>query len=346
MAKPVSLFSAISALAAYGMITLVWYLKPERRQLAYVAMPSKPQPAQGVAFREASAAPPQPEAKKEMPVGKGWWALLVRARSQWVSHKDARLGAALAYYSIFSMGPLIVIAISVAGLLLSEEAVRGEVAAGLRGLLGDSGAEAVNTMLTAADKPTQGIIATIIGVGALIFAAVGVVMQLKDALNTIWEVDAKPTKGIWGFLRTYVISFAGVLSLGFLLLVSMLLTTALSAAGKYLGAFLPEAALQATGFVVSFLVIALLFAMMFKWLPDAKVAWADVWLGAVLTAALFELGKFLIALYIGKQGLESTYGAAASIVVVLVWVYYSAQIVLFGAEFTNARATQRSSRQP
>ena len=178
----------------------------------------------------------------------------------------------------------------------------------------------------------------------LIFAAIGVVMQLKDALNTIWEVKALPTKGIWGFIRTYVISFAGVLSLGFLLLVSMLLTTALSAAGKYLGTFLPEAALQVTGFVVSFLVIALLFAMMFKWLPDAKVAWADVWLGAIVTAALFELGKFLIALYIGKQGLESTYGAAASIVIVLVWVYYSAQIVLFGAEFTNARAKQRSSR--
>ena len=276
-------------------------------------------------------------------MGKGWWALLVRAGSQWLAHKDARLGAALAYYSIFSLGPLIVIAISVAGLLLGEEAVRGEVAAGLRGLLGDNGAEAVNTMLAAADKPKQGIFATVIGVGALIFAAIGVVMQLKDALNTIWEVEAKPTKGIWGFLRTYVISFAGVLSLGFLLLVSMLLTTALSAAGKYLGTFLPEAALQATGFVVSFLVIALLFAMMFKWLPDAKVAWADVWLGAILTAGLFELGKFLIALYIGKQGLESTYGAAASIVVVLVWVYYSAQIVLFGAEFTNARAKQRSS---
>ena len=193
-------------------------------------------------------------------------------------------------------------------------------------------------------KPRQGIFATVIGVAALIFAAIGVVMQLKDALNTIWEVEVGPTKGIWGFLRTYVISFAGVLSLGFLLLVSMLLTTALSAAGKYLGAFVPEAALQMTGFIVSFLVIALLFAMMFKWLPDAKVAWADVWLGAVLTAALFELGKFLIALYIGKQGLESTYGAAASIVVVLVWVYYSAQIVLFGAEFTNARAKQRSSR--
>ena len=340
MAKPVSLFSTISALAAYGVITLAWYLKPERRQLVYVAIPSKPRPVQEASFR--TAAPGQPEAKKDTPVGKGWWALLVRAASQWIAHKDARLGAALAYYSIFSLGPLIVIAISIAGLLLGEEAVRGEVAAGLRGLLGDNGAEAVNTMLAAADKPRQGIFATIIGLGALIFAAIGVVMQLKDALNTIWEVTVQPTKGTWGFLRTYVISFAGVLSVGFLLLVSMLLTTALSAAGKYLGAFLPEAALQATGFIVSFFVIALLFAMMFKWLPDAKVAWADVWLGAILTAALFELGKFLIALYIGKQGLELTYGAAASIVVVLVWVYYSAQILLFGAEFTNARSKQRS----
>jgi len=342
MAKRASLFSTISALAAYGAITLAWRLKPEGRQLVYVAGPAPPQAGQQASFREGAPGTAQPGAKKDEPVGKGWWALLVRAGSQWLAHKDARLGAALAYYSIFSLGPLIVIAITVAGFLLGEEAVRGEVAAGLRGLLGDSGAEAVNTMLAAADKPKQGIFATIIGVGALIFAAIGVVMQLKDALNTIWEVEVKATKGIWGFLRTYVISFAGVLSLGFLLLVSMLLTTALSAAGTYLGAFLPEAVLQTASSVFSFLVIALLFAMMFKWLPDARVAWADVWLGAVLTAGLFELGKLLIALYIGKQGLESTYGAAASIVVVLVWVYYSAQIVLFGAEFTNARAKQRA----
>lgn len=331
-------------LVTYGLITAAWYLKPERPSIVYAAAPPAGLPSVGQMPEPAFQSPLLKETNagiKEEPVGRGWWNLLTRAGSQWVSHKDARLGAALAYYSIFSMGPLIVVAVAVAGLLFGQEAVRGEVSAGLTGLLGESGAQAVNNMLAATDKPRQGIFATVIGIGALIFAAVGVVVQLKDALNAVWEVDAPRAKGIWGFTRTYVLSFAGVLSLGFLLLVSMLLTTALAAAGKYLGSYVPEFLLQAAGFLVSFGVIALLFAMMFKWLPDAEVHWADVWLGALLTAALFEAGKFLIALYIGKQGLESTYGAAASIVIVLVWVYYSAQLMLFGAEFTNVRWKQR-----
>jgi membrane protein len=193
-------------------------------------------------------------------------------------------------------------------------------------------------MLAEASKPKEGILATLIGLGTLLFAAIGVVVQLKDALNTVWEVKTPPGKGIWGFARTYVLSLAGVLSLGFLLLISMLVTTGLSALGKFIAPYIPEVALQIVSLAVSFGVISLLFAMMFKWLPDAEVNWRDVWVGAIATAALFEIGKFLIGLYIGKQGLESTYGAAASIVVVLVWVYYSAQIVLFGAEVTNAYA--------
>jgi membrane protein len=271
----------------------------------------------------------------------GWWALFRQAGAQWIDHKDARLGAALAYYSVFSLGPLIIIAVAVAGLWFGQEAARGEVAGTLRGLLGDTGAQAVERMLAAASEPRQGMLAMAIGIGTLVFAAVGVVVQLKDALNTIWEVTAPAGRGLWGFARSYLVSFAGVLSLGFLLLVSMLVTTVLAAAGKYLAPHLPEAALQAANFVVSIAVITLLFAMMFKWLPDAPVRWRDVWPGAAVTAVLFVLGKSLIGFYIGKQGLESTYGAAASIVVVLIWVYYSAQIVLFGAEFTNATSKQR-----
>jgi len=179
-----------------------------------------------------------------------------------------------------------------------------------------------------------------------IFAAIGVVVQLKDAFNTVWEVEEPKAAGIWGFVRTYVLSFAAVLAIGFLLLVSMVMTAGLAAAGKLLGSYVPEAALQITGFVVSFAMISLLFAMMFKWMPDAPVQWRDVWLGAVGTAALFEIGKFLIGLYIGKQGLESTFGAASSLVVVLIWVYYSAQIVLFGAEFTRAQAKQNDHVAP
>jgi membrane protein len=223
--------------------------------------------------------------------------------------------------------------------------VQAQVFGTLHGLLGDSGAQAIEAMPKGANRPREGIVPTVIGVGALVFAAVGVVVQLKDALNTVWDVKTPPGSGIWRFARTYIWSLAGVLSLGFLLLVSMLLTAALSAAGKYVAPYLPETSLQIAGFLASFAVISLLFAMMFKWLPDAPIAWRDVWLGAILTAALFEAGKFLIGLYIGKQGLESTYGAAASIVVVLIWVYYSAQLVLLGAEFTNVYARRFGSQR-
>jgi membrane protein len=275
------------------------------------------------------------------PVPPGLWPALKAAASDWSAHKSAKAGAAIAYYSIFSVGPLIVVVIAIAALFFGREGVQREVTEAIRGLLGDKGSEAVNTMLTAAGKPSEGVFASVIGTATLIFAAVGVVVQLKEALNVVWEVKPKPGSGVWGFARNYVLSLAGVLTVGFLLLVSMLLTAGLAAATRTFGTFIPEPLLQAAGFLVSFAVIGVLFTLMFKWLPDAPVAWRDVWLGGFGTAALFEIGKFLIGFYIGKQGLESTYGASASIVVVLIWVYYTAQIVLFGAEFTRARAKQR-----
>jgi membrane protein len=270
------------------------------------------------------------------------WSLLKETAASWSNHKAARLGAALAYYSIFSLGPLIVIAVAIAGLTFREEAVRGEVGTHLQSLLGGTGAQAVNAMLVGASKPMEGTLATVLGFGALVFAAVGVVVQLKDALNTVWEVDPPKGSGVWYFVRTYMVSLAAVLSLGFLLLVSLLLTTALAVGGKYFAPYVPEMAMHAVGSVVSFGMITLLFAMMFKWLPDTHVAWRDVWLGAAVTAVLFEIGKLLIGLYIGKQGLESTYGAAASLVVLLIWVYYSSQLVLMGAEFTRICAKRRA----
>jgi membrane protein len=285
-------------------------------------------------------------AKDDVPVPGGVWNTLKGAALQWLNHKDAKAGAAIAYYSIFSIGPLIVVVISIASLVFGREGVQAEVTTAIKGLLGDKGAEAINTMLTSAGKPSEGIFASIIGTAALIFAAIGVVVQLKEALNTVWEVRKPPGKGFWGFVRAYVLSLAGVLAIGFLLLISMLLTAGLAAFSKTMGNAVPEAFGQAAGFVVSFAVISVLFAMMFKWLPDAPVAWRDVWLSAIVTAALFEIGKFLIGFYIGKQGLESTYGASASIVVVLIWVYYSAQIVLWGAEFTNVRARQAGRFKP
>ena len=272
-----------------------------------------------------------------------WWDLIKRAAAQWISHKDARQGAALAYYSVFSIGPVILIAIAVAGIVFGEDAARGEVTGALRGLLGDSGAGAIEAMLASVSRPSEGIVATTIGIGTLVFAALGVVVQLKDALNIVWEVEAPSGTGVWGFVRTYVVSLAGILALGFLLMVSLLVTTALSAGGKYLSPHLPESVFHIISFLVSLGVTTLLFAMMFKWLPDAEVAWRDVWFGAATTAVLFEIGKFAIGLYIGKRSLESTYAAAASLVVVLVWVYYSAQIVLFGGEVTSAHARSRQS---
>jgi membrane protein len=236
-----------------------------------------------------------------------------------------------------------VVVISIAALIFGREGVQREVTQAIGGLLGDKGAESVNTMLSAAGKPREGIVASIIGTVTLIFAAVGVVVQLKEALNVVWEVKPKPGGGIWGFARNYVLSLAGVLTLAFLLLVSMLLTAGLAAFTRHFDTFIPEPLMHAVSFVVSFAVVSALFILMFKWLPDAEVDWRDVWdvwLGGVGTAALFEVGKFLISVYIGKQGLESTYGASASIVV-FIWVYYTAQIVLFGAEFTHVRAKQR-----
>jgi membrane protein len=267
-----------------------------------------------------------------------WWRLLRGAASGWMAHNVSRLGAALAYYSMFSLGPLMLIAIAVAGLFFGEDAVRGEVSAQLSRLLGEQAAKGIQSMLAGVGKTEEGLFATALGFATLLIGAVTVVVQLKDALNTVWNVERKATHGTWSFVRTYAVSLAGVLSMGFLLLISLLITTALSAMGKMLAGSLPEIAFHAISFAISFCVTTALFAMMFKWLPDIEIDWRHVLPGSIFTAALFEIGRFLIGIYIGKQGLESTYGAAASLVVVLIWVYYSAQLVLFGAELTRAYA--------
>ena len=231
------------ALAGYGALALVLRARPDNRPATGYRRTEPPLPT---GFPQREGPPPggaalqrdEKPAEHVAPPDPSWWGITKGAVNQWVAHKDARLGAALAYYSVFSLGPLIVIAIAVAGLLFGQEAVRGEVAGGLKGLLGETGAQAIEAMLAAASRPNEGMLATVIGIATLVFAAVGVVVQLKDALNTVWEVEPPPGKGIWGFARTYVLSLAGVLSLGFLLLVSMLMTTALSAVGKYISPYL------------------------------------------------------------------------------------------------------------
>jgi membrane protein len=262
------------------------------------------------------------------------WNVLVTAANDWVRHRDARLGAALAYYSVFSLGPLLLIVVSVAGLFFGREAVGTALNSQLRNLLGSAGSQAVEAMLQGAGSQVGGSIAAVAGIVLLMFAALGVVVQLKDALNTIWETKEPEHSGIWEYLRTYLVSFAGILGLGFLLAVSLVINTALTGFSSWLGA--GETLLWALlNFFISLVVLAALFGMLFKWFPDADVAWRDAMWGGLITALLFNIGRTAITWYVGLQGLESSYGAAASLVVLLIWIYYSAQILLFGAEVTH-----------
>jgi membrane protein len=275
------------------------------------------------------------------------WPLLRTTLGNWSKHRSTRLGAALAYYSVFSLGPLLLIVTAVAGLFFGSDAVRGSISTQFRGLLGPTGAQAVEAMLQGAASSTKGGWTAITGIVLLLIAAVGVVVQLKDALNTIFEVEEPQNAGFGWYARVYGISFAGVLALGFLLAVSLVISTALTAFSGWFGRSMANQALMSgANFLLSLAVLSLLFGMLFKWFPDKPTSWRMVWPGAMATAVLFNVGKAAIAWYIGTQGLESTYGAAASIVVLLVWVYYSAQIVLFGAELTHAYAQSQQAPTP
>lgn len=260
-----------------------------------------------------------------------------------MSDNAPRLGAALAYYTVFSISPLMIIVVAIAGLWFGHEVARTQIFQHMSGLIGPQSAEAVQRLLQNAHRPETGLLATIVAIVTLLIGSTGVFVELQDALNTVWGVKAKSTNGWWSFVWNRVISFAMVLAIGFLLLVSLLLSAGLAALGKYLGSFAPDMHLfwEWANFIVSFGVITLLFALMFKFLPDVRIAWKDVWIGALITAFLFTVGKFALGLYLGRTTVASTYGAAGSVVVVLIWVYYSAQILFFGAEFTQVHANQR-----
>jgi membrane protein len=271
-------------------------------------------------------------------------ALLKETASEWLEDKATRLAAALAYYTIFSMAPLLVIAIGVAALAFGHDVAGKQVIGQVQSMMGAQAGKAVSDMVNSASKPGSGVVGTILGILMLLFGAAGLFGQLQDALNTIWEVQPKPGQGIWGFIRQRFLSFTMVLGAAFLLLVSLLISAALAAIVSLLGDWQAGLVGGLVNGVVSFVVITLLFAMIFKYLPDAKVAWGDVWLGAAITALLFEIGKFLIALYVGHSGIASAYGAAGSLAVILVWVYYSSAIFLFGAEFTKVYSDKYGSR--
>ena len=265
---------------------------------------------------------------------------------EWWEDNAPRLGAALAFYTLFSLSPLLIIAVAIAGLIFGREAAQGHVVDQIAGLVGHEGATAVQTMIESARKPASGILASLFGFFTLLVGATGLFGELQGALNTIWDVPDQPGNGFIGILKNRFLSFTMVLGIGFLLLVSLLVSAGLAAAGHFLAGMFPTVAFvgHVVNFLVSILVTTLLFAMIYKYLPNVEIGWSDVWIGATVTALLFTAGKFFIGLYLGTSGVSSAYGAASSLVIILIWVYYSAQIFLLGAEFTQIYATRWGSR--
>ena len=277
-------------------------------------------------------------------------SLLKETLHEWREDGATRLAAALAYYMTFSLAPLLVLIIAIAGLVGGREAAQNQTMAQVEDLLGSDGREFVQGMIESASRPTTGLLATLIGAVTLLFGALGVFGELQNSLNTIWEVKPKPARGFFDGIKRFVVdrllSFTMVLGIGFLLLASLVISAALSALGEYIGTRWPVADiwLEVINFVISFAVITLLFAMIFKFLPEVNIAWRDVWLGAAVTSALFTLGKFLIGLYLGRSEVGNTFGAAGSLAILLIWIYYSAQILFLGAEFTQVYANRYGSK--
>ena len=272
--------------------------------------------------------------------------LLKETFADWSEDKATRLAAALAYYTIFSIAPLLVIGIGIAGLVLGRQAVQGQLMSQIKGAVGDQAAGLIQTMIQNTSEPSAGIAATVIGIVILLFGASGVFGQLQDALNTVWEVVPKPGRPFLRTLADRIVPFIMVLGIGFLLLVSLAISAVLTIAAQFLGSAVGQTALigEVVNFVFFFLVSTLLFALIFKILPDAEISWRDVWVGAAFTSLLFGVGRLLLGLYLGRAGVASPYGAAGSLVVLLLWIYYSAQILLLGAEFTQVYAKRYGAR--
>jgi membrane protein len=269
-----------------------------------------------------------------------WWSIVRESGKKWWADNALRLGASLSFYTAFALSPLLIIVIAVAGLVFGEEHVQRALMEQISNLVGPASTEAIQSMLASARPSTHGTLATAISIGTVLVLATGVLVEMQDGLNTIWKSAVQDGSGLWRFLRDRVLSFLVIVGMGFLLLVSLVIDTLLGALGAYLTHLLPatEAVMYGLNLMISIIVVTVLFALMFRLLPRAKVAWDEVWIGAVVTAVLFTTGKFLIGLYLGKAGLTSAYGAASSLMVILVWVYYSSLIFYFGAEFTYVYA--------
>ena len=269
------------------------------------------------------------------------WKLLKQTYKEWRDDKASRLAAALSYYTAVAIAPLLVLLVTVIGFFYGQDSAQIQLIGQLRGMVGPQGAEVAQAVIESADQPNVAGIAGILSLLTLMWGASNVFVELQDSLDTIWGVELKKRNtGITAMIRERFLSFSMILVIGFLLLVSLVLTAVLSAVGNLLGGMMPGLALlwQVVNFVVSFGITTLLFALIYKVLPDAEFSWRDVWMGAAVTALLFTIGKFVLGLYLGNQTMTSAYGAAGSLVVLLIWIYYSAQIFFFGAEFTQVYA--------
>jgi membrane protein len=276
------------------------------------------------------------------------FSLLKQTFQEWLQDKAPQLGAALAYYTVFSLAPLILVLLAIVGVIFRDDPAGAwdKITQQMSYFLDPSAVQVVQNIAEKASQPGKSTIATIIGIALAIFGASGVFGQLQDALNTIWGVKAKPTQGMWGFLRNRFLSFGMVAGICFLLLVSLAIEALLKGFSHYVQSVLPGGMVIALAvyLVFDFAVVVLLFAMIFKFLPDVKIQWRDVWIGAAMTAILFGIGKWLLGFYLGSGAAGSAYGAASSLITLLLWVYYSSQILLFGAEFTQVYA-QRAGRE-
>jgi membrane protein len=274
------------------------------------------------------------------------WEFSKETVAEWLNDQPFRLAAALAYYTLFSLAPLLVIAVGIAGLVFSDDAARSQIFGQLRDLLGDQGAAAVQKAVAAAAIRSSGVLTTIVGVVTLLLGASAVFGELQGALNIIWNAKPSARTGFSSFAKKRLLSLAMVVIIGFLLLVSLALSALLNTLGTYFGGLLPIPAgvMEGVNFAMSFAVITVLFAAIYKILPDVEIVWSDVWIGAAATSALFTIGKSLIGVYIGRSAVGSAYGAAGSVIMLLLWIYYSSLILFFGAELTQVYAKRRGSR--
>lgn len=273
--------------------------------------------------------------------------VLIESMRSWINHRGDSKGAALAFYTLFSMTPILMLAIVVAGSVFGAEAAQGEIVAQVQGLVGTNGAKAIQALLAAAQDPASGQVATLVAIVLLLVGATSVFAELKDSLDELWGI-AKPSQSAFSvILRTRLLSFGMVLALAFLLLVSLIVSATLAMFERYAGGVLGsfDAVIAIVTSLISFGVIACMFAIIYKTLPDAPLAWRDVWIGAAFTAGLFSLGKYVIGLYLGNSGVASSFGAAGSLIALILWVYYSAQIFFLGAEFTRHYALWFGSLQ-